>query len=159
MKTICVTGHRPDKLYGYDLSDIRYVELKDKLKKILIEEECTTAITGMALGVDTVFAVAVLELKKSGHDIKLHCAIPCQNHSCKWNKISIKIYNFILDKADKVTIVTDKPYQSWMMQRRNEFMVDLSDKVIAVWNGSKGGTANCIKYAQEQKKEIIRIIP
>ena len=29
----------------------------------------------MVLGVDTVFALAVLELKNEGRDIKLHCAI------------------------------------------------------------------------------------
>lgn len=31
------------------------------------------------------------------------------------------------------------------MQKRNEYMVDLADKVVAVWDGSKGGTDNCEK--------------
>ena len=26
---ICVTGHRPDKLYGYDLTDPRWQDLKN----------------------------------------------------------------------------------------------------------------------------------
>ena len=45
------------------------------------------------------------------------------------------------------------------MQKRNEYMVDLADKVIAVWNGSTGGTYNCVKYAEKCGKEIIRIVP
>ena len=45
------------------------------------------------------------------------------------------------------------------MQKRNEYMVDLADRVIAVWDGSKGGTANCVKYAEKVGKEIIRIEP
>ena len=45
------------------------------------------------------------------------------------------------------------------MQKRNEYMVDLTDKVIAVWDGSKGGTGNCVRYAEKCGKEIIRILP
>lgn len=38
-------------------------------------------------------------------------------------------------------------------------MVDLSDKVIAVWNGKSGGTANCVKYAKTVDKPIMLILP
>ena len=34
---ICVTGHRPDKLYGYDLTDSRWQNLKNIFKEKLIE--------------------------------------------------------------------------------------------------------------------------
>ena len=144
---ICVTGHRPSKLYGYNLSDLRWQNLKKQFKSILKENNCTEAITGMALGVDTVFALAVLELKDEGYDIKLHCAIPCKNHSCKWIKESIDQYNDILSKADTVKLVSDEEYKPWLMQKRNEYMVDLADKVIAVWDGTKGGTATHICFS------------
>lgn len=156
---ICVTGHRPNKLYGYNLADVRWQNLKGLFKRILKENNCTEAITGMALGVDTVFALAVLELKDEGYNIKLHCAIPCKNHSCKWIKESIDQYNNILSKADTVKLVSDNEYKPWLMQKRNEYMVDLADKVIAVWDGSKGGTANCVKYAEKVGKEIIKVNP
>ena len=133
--------------------------MKNKFKDILKQEKCTEAITGMALGVDTVFALAVLELKKEGYDIRLHCAIPCKNHSSKWFAESVKMYNEILSKADTVKIVTDEPYQAWMMQKRNEYMVDLADKVIAVWDGTNGGTANCARYAMKKDKEVILMRP
>ena len=156
---ICVTGHRPNKLYGYNLSNPRWKRLKEHFKSILKENNCDEAITGMALGVDTVFALAVLELKAEGCDIKLHCAIPCRNHSCKWIKESVDLYNDILYKADTVKLVSDEEYKPWLMQKRNEYMVDLADKVIAVWDGSNGGTGNCVRYAEKCGKEIIRILP
>jgi uncharacterized phage-like protein YoqJ len=146
-------------MYGYNLSDNRYLKLKEQFKQILIEENCTEAITGMALGVDTVFALAVLELKDKGYNIKLHCAIPCLNHSSKWFEESVVLYKEILDKADVVKFVTEQPYQVWMMQKRNEYMVNRADKVIAVWDGSKGGTGNCVAYAKKQNKDIILIRP
>lgn len=156
---ICVTGHRPNKMYGYDINDARWIALKEKFKTLLVENNCDEAITGMALGVDTVFALAVLELKDEGYNIKLHCAIPCNNHSCNWIKESVDLYNDILSKADTVKLVSNKEYSPWLMQVRNEYMVDLADKVIAVWDGTKGGTANCVHYARKSGKDVIRIYP
>ena len=192
---ISVTGHRPNKLYGYDLNDPRYTTMKDNFKKLLKENECTEAITGMALGVDTIFALAVLELKDEGYDILLHCALPCNRQCSKWNKESIDQYYEILSKADTiygmeeskekyVELILEKEdgeyvllkkkdvkfpitkemkylqvYKPYLMQVRNEYMVNLADKVIAVWDGTSGGTGNCVAYAEKKKKEIIRITP
>lgn len=70
-----------------------------------------------------------------------------------------KRYDVILSVADIIKLVSDEEYKPWLMQKRNEYMVNLSDKIIAVWNGSKSGTQNCIKYATKLGKEIIRIEP
>lgn len=156
---ISVTGHRPNKIYGYDIYNKQWTKLKERFKKLLIENDCDEAITGMALGVDTVFALAVLELKEDGYDIKLHCAIPCKNHSCKWTKQNVDLYNDILSKADIVKLVSDEYYKPYLMQKRNEYMVNLANKVIAVWDGSNGGTGNCVKYAEKYGKDIVRIVP
>lgn len=156
---ICITGHRPNKLYGYDLSDPKWVALEKQLKKLLIENNCTEAISGMALGVDTIFAIAALELRNKRYNIKLHCAIPCKNHSNRWNKKDRRLYNYILSKADAVKLVSKEEYKPYLMQKRNEYMVDNSNIVIAVWDGSKSGTANCIEYAKSKHKKIIYIKP
>ena len=47
-------------------------------------------------------------------------------------------------------------YHPAKMQKRNEFMVDNCDILIALWNGTSGGTKNCINYAK--KKENVQII-
>lgn len=192
---ISVTGHRPNKLYGYDLNNSRYIEMKNNFKKLLKENNCTEAITGMALGVDTIFALAVLELKEEGYDIKLHCALPCNRQCSKWIQESINQYYEILSKADiiygmeeskekYIELVLEKEddefvlikkslyelpitremkyfqnYKPYLMQVRNEYMVNLADKVIAVWDGTSGGTGNCVAYAKKKEKEIILINP
>ena len=156
---ISVTGHRPNKLYGYDVADWRYTKLKNDLRVLLVHNHCTEAITGMAMGVDMIFAIAVLELQKEGYDIKLHCAIPCQNHDAMWSDETKDLYHRILKRADKVVLVSDIPYQPWVMQKRNEYMVNLADMVIAVWDGSKGGTSNCVKYAKKVGKPLMVVNP
>lgn len=156
---MCVTGHRPDKLYGYDISDIRYLFLKQNIKKILIDKKISEGITGMALGADTIFALSIIELKDEGYNIKLHCAIPCLKHTCKWNKESISMYNYILSRADKKIIVSNTNYNNFVMQKRNEYMVDNSDEILAIYNGSYGGTKNCIDYAIKKNKIITYLKP
>ena len=156
---ICVTGHRPNKLWGYDISNREWTALKDEFKRLLIARKCAEAITGMALGVDTVFALAVLELKDTGYDIKLHCALPCQNQERFWAPEAKKQYHEILEKADKVTMVTDAPYSAYLMQKRNQFMVDNSDTVLAVWDGSKSGTGNCVEYAKKKNVPVFVLEP
>lgn len=37
---MCVTDHRPNKLYGYDLSNPQWQNLKEQFKKILKENNC-----------------------------------------------------------------------------------------------------------------------
>ena len=166
MSTIGVTGHRPDKLYGYKnypyslLRDPRYIQMRKDVEEILLREECKKVWTGMSIGFDIVVALAVLELQDMGYNIELHCAIPCQNHTSKWdNPAIIKMYNNILKKATSAVLVTDAPYAVYLMQVRNVFMVDESDKILAMWDGSKGGTCNCIEYAKKKNKEIIYMKP
>ena len=45
------------------------------------------------------------------------------------------------------------------MQKRNRYMVDKADMVIAVWNGSPSGTGKTVAYAKEQGKPVLMIDP
>lgn len=159
MMRVAVTGHRPNKLFGYDMDDPRYVAIKNIIKGFLIGVECTDAYTGMALGIDQLFAIAVLQLKNEGWPIRLHCAIPCAGHPNKWNKESQELYFKILDKADEVVMVSKEPYSPWLMQKRNEYMVDNADMVLAFFDGTPGGTKNCVDYANRVGKEIVAFDP
>ena len=39
--------------------------------------------------------------------------------------------------------------------KRNEIMVDISDKVIVIWDGKSKGSVATIKYAQTKKKNLL----
>lgn len=155
--TVCVTGHRPDKLFGYNLYDKRYLPIAVNLRNIVLgllkqygEVHC---IYGGALGIDQLFGLVVRKLKQQGYPVTLEVAIPCQNYTSHWKDTTY--WDMILPYCDKETLVSDKPYQAKHMQLRNMYMVDHSDMVIAVYDGySKGGTRNCINYAQSKGKQI-----
>lgn len=163
-KTLAFTGHRPDSLHGYNPREERNLKMIHKLREMIIHaievDNIEIFVSGMALGVDTWAARLILRLRDTYPQIKLIAAIPCANHSTKWNQESKDEWQLIIDKADAVRQVSNEPYTHWCMQKRNEWMVDRADKVIAVWNGEeKGGTYNCIKYAEKKNVDITVLNP
>ena len=144
------TGHRPDKLGGYSQAVTnRLTELAiDNLQLIGAKK----VISGMALGWDMALAEAAIQL-----GIPFIAAIPFFGQEKMWPKPSQERYQEILKRAEDVIYVCDKGYAPWKMQIRNEWMVDHCDSVLALWDGSKGGTGNCIQYANKVNKPIVNL--
>ena len=132
-------------------------------------------IFGGALGVDQMaFHICDILRQKSDYinrEITLEVAVPFKDQPNAWFKNDDKErYNKQLEIADKVTYVDGLDeyrksntkigeYNVAKMQLRNMYMVDNSDVVIAVWDGTSGGTGNCVKYARKIEREIIQINP
>ena len=173
MKSIAFTGHRPNKLYGYDLNNEGYNELRNILNTILKNEiykyDADTFITGGALGFDTLaFYVCDNLIQDYGGNQIL--AIPFEKQANAWpresqitykemKKVSTCIY---VDDYKKYNVkgIKGGEYHPAKMQKRNEWMVDNCDMLIGCWDGvEKGGTWNCLKYAKKLNKEIIIIDP
>lgn len=158
MNACCFTGGRPSRfVWRYDESYDACVKLKEEITaeiERLIEGGCTRFISGMAQGADTYCAEAVLKLKEKYPLITLECALPCPEQSDGWTEAQKDRYDNILKAADKVTTVS-KSYTPRCMLKRNEFMVDNADVVLAVWNGRAiGGTYNTINYARKKDKTV-----
>lgn len=160
--SISFTGHRPSKLGGYDETSKRIIAIKRELKHKIcdaIQLGYQTFISGMAMGVDTWAAEIVLEYKKDYDDLQLVCAVPFTGQEMRWHEDTKKRYWKILDSADEINIVSDGGYSPEKMQTRNEWMVDNSGLVISVWDGTSGGTGNCVRYVKKQKTKMWTIDP
>lgn len=150
---IAVTGHRPDKLNNdYGLDGPVSILIKNHLQRCITQLEPTQMISGMALGVDTIWALLAIE-----NNIPLLAALPCLNQESRWTKTSIELYQSIINNPLTTSVyVTEEPYNTACMQRRNIYMVDNCDVLLAVWDRSSGGTSNCIKYADSiNKKKLV----
>ncbi len=160
-KTCCFTGHRPQKLaWGFNEKDPRCLNMI-KETKIQIENAIVkgynTFLCGLALGFDMICAEIILELKKKYTNVKLIGAVPCKNQSSVWNKKDVIRYNNILAKLDAVRCKYEV-YTQGCMQERNNYMIENSSLLIALFNGKKGGTYNTLEYAKKRGLEIV-IIP
>lgn len=149
---IAGTGHRPDKLGGYSK------EAFDKL--VLLAEgwlgsegkDCIKVVSGMALGWDQALVQAAINL-----NIPVLAAIPFIGQESKWPAESQKYYQELLDKCSEKVYVNLPGYAAWKMQKRNEWMANYCDVILALFDGSQGGTANCIKYAEKKNKRVINL--
>lgn len=148
MLRLAITGHRPDKLGGYD---------KDTYKKLLLtaykaidQLKPRVVISGMALGWDQACAEAACELM-----IPFIAAIPFAGQENKWPKESQIKYQELLKKAHHQEICSPGEYRVQKLQVRNEWMADNCDEALALFNGEqKGGTFNFIRYARVKDKVI-----
>ena len=146
MHRCCFTGHRPEKLIRSEI-EIK-AALREEIKQA-IQDGLTVFITGMARGVDLWAAEIVLDLRKRNQAIKLICAIPHEGFEARWSANWKHLYHHVLDNADLVRVITSG-YHTGVYQVRNEWMVNRSARVIAVFNGQPSGTKNTIDYAKNQ---------
>ena len=66
-------------------------------------------------------------------------------------------FSKIIKKADLVKEINDH-YFTGCYQVRNEWMVDRSNLVIAVFNGQKSGTKNTVDYAIKKGININNVL-
>lgn len=151
---IAGTGHRPPKLGGYSLLALNHLAniAEDWLESHAKDNGTPIIISGMALGWDQAIGYAARNLK-----FPLHAYIPFEGQELKWPKESQHYYEELLDYAQYKYIVSPGGYTAYKMQKRNEKMVQHSDLILAMYDGTQGGTANCIEYAQLKKKPIINL--
>lgn len=162
-KHCAFTGHRPTKFpWRYDEEDKRCAALKTVLTEqieTLAAAGVTDFYSGMAQGVDTWAAIAVLTLREKSPLVKLHCVLPCEGQEAPWTIPAQNRYQEILKKADSVEYVS-RTYHRACMLERNHRLVDSAALLIAVYNGEKrGGTAATVRYAQKAGRKIICINP
>ena len=149
----CFTGHRPEKMTMTENQAIKELEIAIRQA---IDDGFNVFISGMAPGVDIWAAEIVLRLRdKEKLQIKLIAANPHPNFIDRWPKWS-KRYNAIIEAADLTRDICDS-YKRGVYQIRNEWMVDHSTRVIAVWNGTPSGTKNTVDYANRKNVPVVNV--
>lgn len=156
-KTVCFSGHRPEKLPdgGSDYSQTVRT-LKSILYKEIIdsaENGYTTFVTGLARGVDLWAGEMVMELKAQGMPLKLVAAAPYRAHGSSFKGRDKFVLGNIFLKADEIVYISEN-YSRDCMRLRNEYMVDRSDKLIAVVSDYRSGTGQTIRYAERKQLEL-----
>ncbi len=156
------TGYRPGKLpFLNNRQDERYVFLYNALREEIIrlaKKGVVNFQTGMARGIDLMCGEIVLELQQT-MNVRLFCAIPCRNQCYGWRAAEVAVYKRILAGAAGVVYVSPNDYADGCMQKRNRYLVDTAQYVIAVYDGQRGGTMSTVNYAKRKQRTVIIINP
>lgn len=146
---IAVTGHRPNKLGGYDVPNPIYDIVVKGLVEAFEHYKPAYVISGMAIGTDQWAAEICVNM-----DIPFIAALPFRGQEGKWPPKTKAKYNWLLSKAYQKYVICEGDYEPWKMQRRNEWMIASCHMLVAVFNGTEGGTANCLTSAAAAGKYV-----
>lgn len=152
----CFSGPRPEKLLQHwDEQHPEVIRIKQELQAKTVNaaiDGYRIFLSGMARGVDLLAAETVLNLKQVLSDLYFVAVIPYRGQRFSDPEWANR-YNRALENADQVIILSEQYYNGCFMER-NRYMVEQSGRLIAVVNGTKGGTAATLRYAEKQGLEI-----
>ena len=151
--TVCFTGHR--KIPPEKLATVAR-RLKETLIE-LVEKGYLYFGAGGALGFDTLAAQTVLELKADFPQIKLILVLPCLSQADNWGIVDKRIYEQIMEKADKI-VYTSCEYTKGCMHKRNRHLVDNSSVCVCYLTENTGGTAYTVNYAESKGLLVINTV-
>ena len=149
----CFTGHRPEKL---KIAEDEVIKSLKKEIRTAIADGFQTYISGVARGIDLWAAEIVLDFRDEGVSIRLICASPYKGFESRWSREWQERYRRVMERADLVRFICPR-YSRDCFQRRNEWMVDHSARVIAAYNGGSGGTRNTVEYAMRHSVPVVYV--
>ena len=131
--------------------------VRARVREKLLELRPDEAISGMAQGLDQWAAEVCCDL-----GIPFVAAVPFPGQELDWPWPAQQQYYTLLNRATRVHLVCPDPPLNRgeaieRLHARNHWMVEHSDALVAAWDGSKGGTFECIKYAEKVGRVIHRI--
>jgi uncharacterized phage-like protein YoqJ len=161
---IALTGHRPDKLglrNPYDRP--AFEELVNfagwAIGRLTEKHGEIEIISGMALGWDLAGVAAARKQR-----VKCHAYIPFEGQELAWpaNSFSVLNYKKLVAVCETRRIITSPRPETpreigAALNYRNHAMVDDADFILALWDGSAGGTGNCVKYAGKKEKHAYHV--
>ncbi len=114
------------------------------------------ALSGVALGVDQDFCGVCARLSPPSPYVAV---VPFPGQEERWPKASQAVYAAVLEHAVGVVVVTKEQPRSddkakEFMKRRNHWMCDCSDELVAVFDGSIGGTYSAVSYWQRSGRRL-----
>lgn len=152
-KICCVTGHR-------DLSEDEMELLRPRLATEV--EQAVAAgfncfLSGFAEGADLLFAEIVARMKRDNPKLRLEAAIPYRGRYARL--MEQPGTRALLYACDSVAVLREA-FTPDAFMARNRYMVERSERVIAVYDGrARGGTAATVRMARELKRELRMIKP
>jgi uncharacterized phage-like protein YoqJ len=160
------TGHRPfqkDKNTGEYISKLAFPGHKGTSRELYMRltdlavawldknDEYRSVISGCAMGWDLALANAADYLNR-----ELWMYVPYKGHGEKWTTFYREEHDRLIKEA-YIVYAPDVEYNPRHLLQRNKDMVRDADVMLALWDGSEGGTAHCVRYAESKKVPVINL--
>ena len=147
----CFTGHRPGSLKRPE-DDIK-IDLENSILRA-VSDGFTTFISGLSTGTEIWAAEIVIRMKSGNPNLHLIAVVPFPGVDTLWEESWQNRYRLLLSQAEYVRVM-EPAYSAEAYQKRNEWMIAHSARVIAVYNGQPSGTGRAIEYARRCRVPVL----
>ena len=168
-KVCVITGHRPTRFcFKYDEKNNGCKRIKKRIRDqlmLLYEQGVRQFWVGGALGVDMWAGEILLRLKEQPEyrEIRLMIALPFEGHDEGWIEHNRRRMAFLIRHSTQTVIVGQKDAPPAVnYRRRNEYMVDRADYLLAVYDNDRSirsGTGMTVRLAEKKGLPITLIHP
>lgn len=154
---ICAgTGHRfitdgDGRVRRLSRDPIAFV-IAEVVRDYLLNLKPSHFIGGGALGFDMIATDVARQLQ-----VPYTLALPYEGYFERWEAVPRALMQSLIDDAAEVTYVSKPPYSRHKLTRRNYWMIDRADCVLALWDGRKGGTSETVLYAWSRRIPVHNI--
>lgn len=118
----------------------------------------TRFLSGMALGFDLLAAEAVLRLRARFSEVQFGCVVPFARQAERFPEADRLRFERLLREADEVVLL-EAEFSPGCYHRRNDFLVEQAARLVAWFDGSKGGTEYTLKRARRRGLHCENLFP
>ena len=86
-------------------------------------------------------------------------AMPFVGQESRWPKETQHAWRVLVARCMRTFIISPGGYTRKKMQVRNEWMVNNAHILVAYFDGTAGGTKNCVTYAQAVGRDVVIFNP
>lgn len=149
-KTVCFTGHRPEKIPFGESAGAKLEDLGGAVYSKIYEAAehgYDTFLSGMQRGMDLWAAEQVVKLRSLFPNLKLYCISPYRGELNQRKDGDFTEYERVMEQSNGIIYVSEH-YHKGAYNMRNQFMVDHSSLLIGAVLDYRSGTGLTIKYAR-----------
>ena len=155
-KSCCFSGHRT---VDFNMSESK--TLKQALSGAIckaINDGFRIFYGGMAHGFDILAAEETIRQRYARQDVELRyiSVLPYNGHEMKTGQDWKKRHKDVLYASDDIITLSEK-YHKGCFHVRNQFLIERSTRLIALFNGKPGGTKFTFNLAVSNNIEIINL--
>lgn len=155
----CFTGHRP-KHFSFGTNELDpgcvYIKtfLRETAESLIGKHGVTHFIAGGAMGVDTWAMEEAVALRERHPSVTLELALPYPGREKRYPAKDRLRFEALAHQADRITILGPAYDGRACFDRRDHFMIDHANHVIAVWLGIMTGTGRAMAHAKRNRRIV-----
>ena len=151
-RSLCFTGHRPDKLPTGDELKALLRALEMHITRMVNTAGFNRFYTGLADGIDYYAAQQIFRLRDAGHPVHIVGVQPCEDYRevYRFFRHDMRHFDEMLRQCDKIIVLPGRRFDKGVFLKRNKYMVEHSSAVLAVCDAAgRSGSAQTLAYAKQ----------